>query len=465
MELRDVLAALRAGWWLLLLGLLVGGAAAAAISLAQTPLYTSSIQMFVSTTDSSSTQAQFQGSQFSQERVASYQQMLQGTEMAGRLIEQLDLPQSPADLAEQIRAEAVPDTALLNVSVTDPSPERSQQIAEAIGQEFPGLVADVEAPVAGDSPPIKVTVVDESGLPVTPTSPATNRNVAIGLLTGLVIGAALAIVRPSLDRTVRDPEVAAELAGAPLIGVVLRDPALQNGHVFDRGQHSGAAENYRQLRANLQFLDVDSPPKVILVSSALAGEGKTTLVLNLALALVEAGRQVTVIDADLRRPRVVRYLRMVGGVGLTNVLTGSADLEEVVQTYDHGSGAGALSVLGAGPMPPNPSELLSSAHMLSLLEQVSVKADFVLIDAPPVLPVADATGLAAIVDGVLLSVRHGKSRKELVRRTAETLERVGARTLGVVLNIVPPKDGVGAGYGYGYAPDANRRHRARDDDE
>lgn len=446
LDLRDILTALRGGWWLMLLGSLVGGGAAAGITWLTTPTYTSTTELFISTTDSTSTQAAFTGSQFSQERLASYAELLRGERLAGQVRERLDLGGTPSQLLDQISVEPVPNTVLLNVSVTDPSPAQAQRIAAAIGEQFPQLVSEVESRDAIGRSLVTVTVVEPADLPTAPSSPNPTANLTAGLLAGLLIGAIAAIARVRLDRTVKDPELAAELAGAPVLGVILRDPVLADRHVFDPDQSSPAGEGYRRLRANLQFLQVDEPTKIILVSSAIPGEGKTTLAINLALALVEAGRQVAVVDGDLRRPRVTRYLHLVGGVGVTHVLSGSADLAEVLQQY----GSDGFTVVGAGPTPPNPSQLLASGQMGLLVAELAAKNDYVVIDAPPVLPVADATSLAAVADGIVLSVHYGSTRKELVRRAAATLEQVGARTLGVVLNMVPPHAAASEGYGYRY---------------
>jgi capsular exopolysaccharide synthesis family protein len=457
-ELREVLAALRAAWWLPVLGLVVGGAVALAASLLQTPQYTSHTQLFVSTTDSATTSDVFQGSQFSQQRVTSYAQLLTGEELAGRVVDRLDLPLSPGQLTREIAATAVTDTVLIDVTVTDPSAERAQRIADGLGREFISLVGDLETPESGGASPVKVTVTDSPEVPSSPSSPQTTRNIALGLLVGLLIGAALAIARARLDRSVREAEEASELAGAPVIGVILRDDSLQTQHTIDRNSQSRTAEAFRQLRTNLQFLNVDEPPKVIMISSAVPSEGKTTVAVNLAITLAEAGRQVVIVEADLRRPRVTRYLGMVGGAGLTNILAGSAELDDVLQQY----GDDGLSVVAAGPTPPNPSELLSSSHMFRLIDDLRGKNDFVLIDAPPLLPVADSSGLAVMVDGVVLSTRYGTTRKEQLQQARATLDRVGARTLGVILNIVPPKADVTSAYGYGYTYgyDADRTSQA-----
>jgi receptor protein-tyrosine kinase len=450
MEFRDVFAALRVGWWLAVMGLVIGGVAALGISLLMTPQYTAQTQLFVSTDDSSSTSAVTQGAQFSQDRMSSYAELLGGVELASRVLRTGTFDLTPGELAGEIEVTTVPQTVLLNVAVTDPVPVRAQRIAQAIGQEFPKMVDELETTSQGVSP-VRVRVVQPASLPTVPTSPKTTLNVALGALVGLLLGSVAALTRARLDRTVKKADDASKFADAPVMGVVLRHPGLESEHVVDQSRMARVAEDFRHLRANLQFLDVDEPPKVIMVSSSLPGEGKTTVLINLALALAEGGRKVTVVEGDLRRPKITRYLGMVGGVGLTNVLAGAADVSDVTQFY----GEDGLAVIAAGPTPPNPSELVASASMAELLEKLRASNDFVLVDSAPVLPVADSTGLAVIVDGVLLVVRYGTTRSEQLEQAAATLRRVGARMLGVILNIVPPKAEVASalGLGYGYEPE------------
>jgi capsular exopolysaccharide synthesis family protein len=453
-EFRDVLAALRVGWWLAVMGLVMGGLAALGVSLLMTPMYTAQTQLFVSTEDASSTSAVVQGGQFSQERVSSYEELLSGEKFAARLVEELSLDVSAGDLSDRIEVSTVPQTVLIDVSVTDPSPSQARAIAEQIGVAFPRMVAELEATSQGRSP-VRIAAVDPPPeLPEAASTPRTAFNIALGALAGLLLGAGAALGRAGLDRSVTKPEEAAEISGAPVIGVVLRHPGLEKNHVVDRTKMGRGAEDYRHLRANLQFLDVDEPPKVIMVSSALPSEGKTTVVVNLAIALAEAGRRVTVVEADLRRPRITRYLGLVGGVGLTNVLAGTAEVSDVVQYH----GVERIAVIGAGPMPPNPSELLASASMAELLGKLRTNNDFVLVDSPPLLPVADSTGLAAVVDGVLLSVRYGVTRRDQLEQAAVIVQRVGAKMLGVILNFVPPKADIASalGHGYGYDPEPGR---------
>lgn len=454
-ELKEALAALRAAWWLPVVGLLIGSGAAFGISLAQTPLYTSNIQFFVQAAGTASSTADaFQGNQFSQQRVTSYARVLEGRLLAGRVIDDLGLDLSPAELQSHIEAKPVTDSVLIDVSVTDPSPEQARAVAQSLGEQFVERVDELEEREGAPSL-VTVFVNEVPEMASAPSSPDTVRLVALGALGGLLVGAGGAIARARLDRTVKTAEVASELTGAPMIGTVIRDQALEKQHTIDRSGANRTAEDYRQLRNNLQFLNVDEPPKVIMISSALPAEGKTTAIINLALALADAGRTVTVVEADLRRPKVTRYLGLVGGVGLTNLLAGTASLEEVVQTY----GEGQVKVLAAGPLPPNPGELLASSLMADLLDKFRASSDYVLIDAPPLLPVADSSGLAVHTDGVLLSVRYGSTRREQLQQAAATLERVGARTLGIILNIVPPKAGAASAYGYGYSyGDESPRH-------
>ncbi len=458
MQSRETTSVLRAGWFLPVIGLLFGGAAGAVMALLTTPTYTSGTQLFVTTTDSASTAAAFQGSQFTHDRVASYVEVLTSERLADRVVSALGVDLSPEELQQQIDATAVPDTTVLDLQVTDSSPRRARDLAATVASEFTSLVEEVEAtttrfPDPAQPPittvPVKVTVLQVPEVPDAPTSPNLVSNIATGVLIGLVLGFVWAYARVRLDRSVWDPEVAADLAGAPVIGVIPRDPQLATQHVLESHSRSATAEGYRKVRTSLQFLDVDEPPRVIMVSSPTPSEGKTTLAVNLAVSLAEGGHRVTIVEADLRRPRVAQFLGLGNGAGLTTVMAGSVDLDDVLQPY----GTGLLSVLPAGPIPPNPSELLASSRLRTLMDVLRTSNDFVIVDTPPLLPVSDGSAVAVAVDGVLLCVHHGRTRQEELEQTAEILRRVGARTLGVILNAVPPtrKEFSTA---YGYAADA-----------
>ena len=445
-EARKMLRRLRAAWWILALGAVAGGLVAAVLSLLASPEYQARTEFFVSTTQANTTADVFQGSQFSEDRVASYARLLEGKALAGRVIERMGIAATPAEVASAISASPVPNTVLLEVVVASSSPTEAHAIASAVGEIFPAYVSELETSDGRGVSPVKVAVTDPPETPTSRSAPQTMRNTVVGVIAGMFAAIILVMLAVRWDRSVRDAATVTDAIGAPVVGVIVKDAALARNETLKSDSTGPAAEAYRQLRTNLQYLSVDEPPKVIMLSSALPGEGKTTVAVNLAVLLAEAGQHVTLVEADLRRPRVTRYLGMVGGVGLTNILAGSAEVVDVLQPY----GDGNLKVIAAGSTPPNPSELLASSQMFKLVDQLREANDFVLIDAPPLLPVADASGLAVIVDGVVLSVRYGSTRSEQLQQARAMLDQVGARTLGVILNIVPPKADITQAYGYGY---------------
>jgi capsular exopolysaccharide synthesis family protein len=193
---------------------------------------------------------------------------------------------------------------------------------------------------------------------------------------------------------------------------------------------SPISEAYRALRTNIQFSSIDEPVKVILVTSAQPEEGKSTTIANLAVTYAQEGKRVLIVDADLRKPTMHRYMSASNRLGLSNLLTGQFKVEDVIMdTYIPN-----LSLITSGTVPPNPSELLSSKRMVALLSQLREEYDMVLIDSPPILAVTDSQIISAICDGVVMVINHGKVKREAAKRGLSQLEHVKARVLGVVLN-------------------------------
>ncbi|WP_456599849.1 polysaccharide biosynthesis tyrosine autokinase [Blastococcus sp. SYSU DS0616] len=452
MELKDVLQAIRSGWWILVCTVLLTVGIAGFLTWQATPLYSSSTQLFVSTSATTDTSTAYQGNLFSQQRVTSYAQLLTGEELAARVVDDLGLELTAAEVAERVTATALPETVILEVTVTDSSAQRAQDVAASLAQQFAQQVTELETPEGAAASTVKVTTVEGADLNETPVSPDAMRNVALGAVLGLLVGIGLALLRSRLDNTVKTADEIRTVTGAGVIGTVLEDPRLAEEHlVADLDDHSISAEAYRAIRTNLQFLDVDHPPRAIIISSAIPGEGKSTLAVNLATALAQQGSRVMLVEADLRRPRITRYMGLISGAGLTNVLAGTAALHEVAQPW----GDGKLTVLGAGPMPPNPSEMLGSAQMRALLDQLKSTNDYVIVDAPPLLPVTDAAVLSVLSDGCVITARYGKTRREELAEAAGALQRIDAKLLGVVLNRVPQAAGAARGYGYGYTYEAD----------
>jgi capsular exopolysaccharide synthesis family protein len=196
---------------------------------------------------------------------------------------------------------------------------------------------------------------------------------------------------------------------------------------------SPRSEAFRQLRTNLQFLDVDTPHKVVVITSSMPSEGKSTTLANLAIALGSAGQRVLAIEADLRRPKLADMLGLERSVGLTSVLSGRVRPEHAVQ---HWSG-GKFDFLASGPLPPNPSELLASQHMATLLRDLRGRYDIVLLDTPPLLPVTDAAAVGPATDGAVLVCRFKATTRDQVARAVDALEAVSTPLLGTVLTMVP----------------------------
>jgi capsular exopolysaccharide synthesis family protein len=223
---------------------------------------------------------------------------------------------------------------------------------------------------------------------------------------------------------------------------------------------SPRAESFRALRTNLQFVGTHATTRSFLVTSAMPSEGKTTATANLAIALAESGTRVLLVDADLRRPRVADVMGIEGAVGLTDILIGRAEIDDVVQPW----GRGGLDLLAAGSIPPNASELLGSEAMRALLDSLSSAYDVVLIDAPPLLPVTDAAVVSKLVSGVLVVAAANRTRGQQLSLALDSLDRIDSKVLGVILTMLPTKGVDAYGYGsYGAYYGRDRKVAARDE--
>lgn len=450
MELQDYIRIVRKRWMTIVLTTLVVLGLSALFTATATKQYASTTRFFVSVSGADDSAQLQQGSTFVQQRVKSYAQLLKTPRALDPVIAEVGDGVNADDLAEAITVTAPPDTVMLEVTVTDPSPERAQKIAAALGEAFPTVVDEIERPSdTSRTSPVKVSLVQPATTSGTPVSPNPVRNLALGLVLGLLLGLGLAVLRHLMDTTVRTSDDVEEITEEPIIGAVHFDPrAKKEPLIVESDPTSPRSEAFRALRTNLMFVNAASHPRTIALTSSIPGEGKSTTIANLALTLAQSGSRVCLVEADLRRPRLLKYLGLEGVAGLTDVLIDRATLDEVLQPYgEHG-----LDVLGCGSIPPNPSELLASTAMSTVLSDLSSRYDYVLIDTPPVLPVTDAVVLSAKVDGIMVLVGTTIVRKEQLEATLEALEAVDNTVLGLVLNRVGTKSGEGTGY-YGYYSD------------
>ena len=435
MTVHDYLRILRERRLIVLTVVVMVMAAAGAVWFLRPAEYTATMRMYVSAQTADSAQSAFQGAQLSQQRVTSYVELVSSRRVSEEVIRRLRLTVAPEDLAEEITASSKLDSVIIDVQVTGRSPQEVTAVANAVGAVFPQLVDELERPSSPTgTPPVAVRVVQPAATPIEPSSTGLPVMLALGLLAGLAVGVGLALARNALDTSLKSPEQLRAIVDAPGLGVVAFDAAVPKRPLtVHEDPHSPRAEAFRQLRTNLQFLDVDSPHKVITITSSLPSEGKTTTLANLAIALASAGQRVLVVEADLRRPKLAEVLGVERSVGLTSVLSGRVHPESAVQ---HWSG-GVFDVLASGPLPPNPSELLASRQMATLLAALREQYDVVLLDTPPLLPVTDAAAVGPATDGALLVCRFKQTTRDQVARAADALVAVSTPLLGTVLTMVP----------------------------
>lgn len=449
-QTRVLLAVVQRRWWLVLLGALLGGISGLAFSLAQPPVYESSAMLYVTSGSSSESAASaaYQNSMASQQRVSSYADLAKSDVILEQAIEAAGLDMSVPEARSSVSASSKPTTVLLTVSGRGGTPAEAAGLVNGVASAMSDYVTSLERPAAGGDPLAKLTIVTPAVANSSPVSPHTYRNAVLGLLGGGVLGICYLMARWRLDSKIHDAAGLAEVSPAPVIGVVPMEAGLERRSMLDF--HSGAsaaAEGYRRLRTNLAFVNVDSSARRILVTSSVAGEGKTTTAMNLSAALAESGRSVALVDADLRRPTIGGELGLNAGVGLTNYLRGDASLADLLQP----SGVAGLDVLTSGSVPPNPAELLGSQKARGLVAELSEQYDFVIVDSPPIVPVTDALVIAQYVDGVLLVVRAEESSKSNVADAVSRLDLAQAHVVGVMLNGVSEK---ARGYTYyTYTPD------------
>lgn len=460
MELRDYLAILRKYWISISCVALLGVICAAIVTLVTPPTYTAKTAVFVAVRGGDSATELMQGASYATNQVRSYAQVATTPTVLQPVITELGLDTTPGKLAEAVTASIPTNTAIIEIAVVNGDAELSARIAQATGEQLVSTVEQLSPADDKGKRAVVATIVTPATVPLEKTTPRTSLNLALGLLVGLLLGFGQAVLRNTLDRSIRTEDDVARATDHSVIAKVPFDSdAAAHPLVMFTDPHSLRAEAYRKLRTNLRFLDVakDSDSNSLVVTSSVTDEGKTTTSINLASTLAEGGERVLLIDADLRRSKVAKYLNIEGSVGLTTVLIGRADLEDVVQPI----GEGGFEVVAAGEIPPNPAELLASDAMKRLLAEVTLRYDTVVLDAAPLLPVTDAAILSTMTGGALIVAGSGTVTVPELEDAVDTLDQVNGTTLGIVLN--KAKVGNGDGYYYHYKHDPGPREKPHRD--
>lgn len=445
MTVLDLITLLRRGWKILAVTIIVGALAGVAYGLTAPKVYQSTATGFIAV-DGSSVVA---GSDEAVARAGAYMPLINTSQVRDGIAEAAGV--SPGQLSGSLSAAVVPGSTLIQVTATSSDPQSALKLADGALVSLAQVVESIEGAVNtgtdenGEQPVgaagITIVPMDSAVAPTEPISPNLRLAVVVGALAGLVVGVIIIVLRRALDVRVRAHTDITALVGTGVLG---RVPKINPKGTSKKDQlvRTVADEAYRQIRTGLRFASVDDEVVAVMITSANQGEGKSHIARALARVVAESGRRTLIIDGDLRRPTVASGFGIDGTVGLSEVLSGQVTAPSAVRSTNDPN----LFVLPAGGIPPNPSEMLGSTAMHQLLRELR-RDFFVIVDAPPVLPVTDASVLSAAVDGVVFVAAVGKTRRHEVAEARTQLEQAHARVLGVVLNLVSLK-GDQNGYGY-----------------
>ena len=430
MESVEYLRSIARRWLTILVLGVLGAGVGFAYASAQPALYRATSSVFVSSPRGETTNELVQGFTFTQKLVQSYTQLATMPAVLQPVIDKLELDTTPARLAASVTASTPLNTVIIEVTVVNRSADQAARIANAITRSLATTGQELAPEGPAGSASIALQTVSTAQPPARPFSPNTTLLILTGVLIGLALGVAYAVLRDILDTRVRTDADIDRVTDVPVLGKVgQRGRKVPAGITMRTMPRSTLAESYRRVQANLEFIDVDHRPRLMVVTSPLTKDGKSTTSVNLALALAERSPRVLLVDADLRRPSIADLCGLDGDVGLTTVLRGAISPEEAIVPCGD-----SLSVLTAGALPPNPGQLLGSAAMRTLLQTLAARFDYIVIDSPPLLAATDALGLAHIADGAIVVARYGVTRRAQLKDTVGALENVNARVLGIVLN-------------------------------
>jgi tyrosine-protein kinase len=445
-ELREYLLLLRKRWITVTAFTVLGVLLAVLLTQLTPKSYQARTKSFVSVssvTQSDATASIQQASQFSLARVKSYTELADSVTLLRPVIDDLGLNESVAQLASRVSVTNPLDTVILTVTVTDASPTRAATIANAVADQLSSVIEQLEPPVAG-KPLVKVTVTKRAVPSATPVTPKPSLNLALGLLVGLIVGIGVAMLRQQFDRSVRTPRDIHTVVGVNPLGLIPKFGRSPSRPLVALTPKSASAQSFRGLRANLHLLTGPNPPKCFVITSAVGGEGRTVTASNLALTMALAGLRVCLVEADLRRPAIAKYLGLDSSLGIADVVKDLAVLDDALVRYHDTS----LSVLTAGDHPVDPTEVLNSSRLAALFGQLSSRFDMVVIDTPPLLPVPDAQVVAAVTDGALVIARHGKTARTEFAEAIANLRVADVRILGAALVGVPGRESESFAYHY-----------------
>ncbi len=438
MEMQGYLALARRRWWLLIAGPALAVVVAFYVTQQITPSYRSQAQLLVTNlktvdpaaaalaTPTSGLDLGLNGLQVDERLTNTYVNLVKRRPVLDAVIARLALPMTSDDLADKISVSSVKDTQIIVLSVEDTDPAVAATIANATAEEFVNTLG-VQLGQTGS-----VSIAEQATAATDPFKPSLMTNIMLAIVLGGIVAAAVAVGLEYVDDTIKEPEDLEPL-GLTSLGEISKFSRSAKGDdsLVVSDFNSRPAEAYRQLRTNIRFAGIGGGLKMLVVTSAHPGEGKSTTAANLAAALAQAGDRVILVDADLRRSSLRKTFEGPASFGLTGLLYNDLSDPSVALVATRWKN---LRILPAGTLPPNPSELLTSKRMVRVMDSLKNLADYVIFDTPPVLAVTDATVLAARTDGTIFVAEAGKTRSSALRESARLLQQANVRIAGVVLN-------------------------------
>jgi capsular exopolysaccharide synthesis family protein len=433
MDLADYLTVMRLRWRTIA-AMATLSVIVAAVVLVNTPtLFTAQAQTMIAVIEGDNATDLTSGTTFAKSQVASFAIVAAGPKVLLPVMADLGITEDYSDFAQRIDVKVPSGTTIIEVKATAETPQLAAAIADSVGDHLVAAVEEFVPRASDGSVPVKATVIADALLPTRPSQPQPVRTFAFAFLAGLLVGYIVAILRSVLDRRLHDVKDIALITDAPIVGAIRHDRAWRGDGMAIADGLGGRAEDYRRLRTNLQFLADEPSGRVLVLTSAIPGEGKTTTALNLAVTLAHAGSEVLLIDADMRHPSLADQLNLAGTPGLSSLLAGLVQFEDVARP----TARPRLTLLPAGDSPPNPSELLASGRAAALLHGVQERYQYVIVDTPPLLAVTDAVVVGKTAGGAFIVTALGRTTKQQLRNAVAALDAASVRFRGIVVNDAP----------------------------
>ena len=429
------------------------------------PTYSATAQVFATYSDSSAQDdnniSNFSNaSTYISNQIQSYPTLATTEAVLKPVIDDLGLDTTVANLAGQITATNPTNTAFVNITAETGDAKQASDIANSVAESLSNVV-EKSLHASGKESPVKLSVVQRAAEPVTPSSPNVALYLAVGLVAGLILGVFATLIRDLMATRVKESRDLQDIINAPIMGRIPTDESLQErGKPLIISNPSGRiTEEFRRIRTNLSFTSKveGSDARMIVISSVEPSEGKTTVSVNVAVALAENGAKVLLIDADLRHPSVADHIGLEGGAGLTHVLSDQATVKDAVQRYWKPN----LHILPAGPKPLNASMLLNSKTMSKLLDTALHTYDYVIVDTAPLVVADDAAVFGAKGNGIVLVSGCDVTMKRDLKEIAVQLDNLNVPVMGFVFNFAKERKVSANGNYYYYYDEGGKKSRKK----